>query len=305
MKMTPDQIFDRSRLKKQIANWRLAAIVAVLLCILALIHSSNKPARHSHLLEPSHIARIFVENTIYFNPYTLNVLKEIEENKSIKAVIIHINSPGGTFVGGESLYTAILKISTQKPTVAVMDDMAASAGYMTAIASDYLIAHSGTITGSIGVISPTFEVTELADKAGVKFHNFKSSPLKGGPMPTEPLSPEMRHSMDVMVKDLYETFFNMVAQRRNIAPDKLKMIADGRAYTGKQALQLGLIDAIGTEDTAIKWLKNTKKLDNNLQIIDYSLLQPSEKLLGFIDVESIIKTSIITLFTTLQQKFYI
>lgn len=302
--MTPDQILDRNRLKKQLSNWKIVAIFALFLCALALINTGKKTP-HASLLEPSHIARIHVEDTIFFDPFALEVLKEIEENKSIKAVIIHVNSPGGTFVGGESMYNAILKISSQKPTVTVMDDMATSAGYMVATASEFIIAYSGTITGSIGVISPSYEITELADKVGVKFHNFKSSPLKGGPIPNEPLSLEMKHSMDVLVKDLYEAFFNIVASRRNIPQEKLRAIADGRAYTGRQALQLGLIDAIGDQDTALKWLKNNKKLDTSMQIVDYALVRPQEKLFGVVDLEASFKSAFRVLLSEIQQKFYI
>jgi protease-4 len=154
---------------------------------------------------------------------------------------------------------------------------------MISVASDYLIAHQGSVTGSIGVIAQSFEFTELAEKVGVHFHNFKSSPLKGGPIPTEKLSPEMAGSMDAIIKDLYDSFYAMVLQRRNINDDQLKKIADGRAFTGRQALKLGLIDAIGDEDLAVKWLKAIKKVDKNLEVIDYQIDEPAPTFSPFFD----------------------
>jgi protease-4 len=143
---------------------------------------------------------------------------------------------------------------------------------MTAIACDYLIAHQGTLTGSIGVLSQSFEVTDMAHKLGIKFNSFKSSPLKGGPMPTEELTPEMRAAMNETIIDIYKMFFDMVAERRSsISKEDLVHIADGRVYTGRQAVENGLVDAIGDEDTAVEWIKSVKKVDSGLKVRDIEL----------------------------------
>jgi protease-4 len=277
IQLTPDQIIDRMKLKKQMTNWRFLAIIALLMMFVATFSNNTRhQSNPASVIGLDYIARIKIENVILNDQDRLDILSEIAEDKSIKAVVLHINSPGGTVVGGEALYNAIRKISAQKPIVTVMGDLAASAGYMTAIASDYLIAHQGTITGSIGVLAQGFEFTELAKKVGVEFYSFKSSPLKGGPMPTEKLSDTMKESMDETIMDMYDMFYSMVMERRKFDHNHMKLVADGRAYTGRQALKLGLIDAIGDEDLAIDWLENAKKVDSNLKVRDVLLYYPQD-----------------------------
>jgi protease IV len=285
MSLTPDQILDRIKLKKQVINWRLLAVMSVVMLFLSLFSSNDtRYGTKPSVIESSYIARINVDGVIFNDPDRLEILKDLTEDKAVKAVIVHVNSPGGTVVGGENLYNAIRKLSEKKPTVAVMGEMAASAGYMTAIATDRLIAHQSTITGSIGVLAHSFEVTELAEKMGVKFNNFKSSPLKGGPIPTEKLTPEMRASMMETIDDMYDMFVTMVSQRRNIPKDHLlKSVADGRAFTGRQAIKLALIDEIGDEETALNWLKNVKKIGNSLKVHDIALEKQQDKFSKFLE----------------------
>jgi protease IV len=276
MPLNPDQIIDRLKLKTQIARWRSVTILFGLLIGILLFSGNDKLGAHD-VIDNKYIARVYIDGIIYDDAERIESLKNIAKNNKISALIMHINSPGGTVVGGENLYNSVLRISNNKPVVIVMGDVAASAAYMTAIAGNHLIGHKGTVTGSIGVIAQTFEVTELAKKIGINFHNFKSSPLKGGPLPTEELSPEMKDAMYGTIKDIYDTFFNMVAERRKIPLDELKIIADGRIFTGNQALKNGLIDAIGDEETALEWLKNQKKI-KDLKIRDYALIKEPSKL---------------------------
>ncbi len=286
MNITPDQIVDRIKLKRQLINWRLIAIITICMLIVSLFATNDFEA-HKPIIENDYIARIFVDGMIVHDPDRLDILKDISKNPAIKALVIHIDSSGGTVVGGESLYNGIRKISSSKPVVAVMGDTAASAAYMAAIACDYLVAHQGTLTGSIGVLSQSFEVTELAHKVGVKFNSFKSSPLKGGPMPTEEVTPEMRAAMNATIVDIYNMFFDMVAERRSsIARENLVHIADGRVYTGRQAVENGLVDAIGDEDTALAWLKDVKKIDSSLKVRDIQLVPQQSKWRKFFDTSA-------------------
>jgi protease-4 len=247
--------------------------------LIVALFSSNDLENRKSLMKSDYIARINIEGFIGNDHDRLEALKQIANSAAVKALIVHINSPGGTVVGGESLYQHMRKISNaQKPVVVVMGDMAASAAYMTALGCDYLIASQGTLTGSIGVIAQTFEVSELAQRMGVKFKAFKSSPLKGGPLPTEALTPEMIESMNSIVNDLSSMFFDIVSERRSQIPkDKLAALANGQAYTGRQAIENGLIDAIGDEETALDWLKSTKNINPGLKIRDVELeTQPSK-----------------------------
>jgi protease-4 len=302
MSLTPDQIIDRVQLKKRMMHWRLFAIISFIFFIFSLF--AAKEIQTVPVIEGDYIARIFVEGMILDDFDRTTKLKDISEDKRIKGVIIHINSPGGTVVGGESLFNSLRKISASKPIVAVMGDVAASAAYMTAIASDYVIARQGTITGSIGVIAQSYEFTELAEKAGVKFHNFKSSPLKGGPIPTEPLSPEMKASMDERIADIYEMFVDMVASRRPLPKQRVYELANGSTYTGRQAIKIGLIDELGDEDAAVNWLRNIKKVPDTLKVRDYSIEKEDSRIDRFLDATNNLSISIKSLLNNSLMYFF-
>lgn len=284
MALSPDQIIDRMNLKRQAVNWRLMSIIFLLLLALSLF--TNKEFKRVSPLDSDYIARISVRGSITDNMTRIDNMKRIAQNKNIKGVIIHIDSPGGTVVGGENLYMAARKIAKNKPVAIVMGDSASSAAYMLAVGGDYLVAHEGTMTGSIGVIAQTFEITKLAEMVGVKFHNFKSAPLKGGPSPTEVMTPEMQKSVDVMIRDIYDSFVSLVSERRNIPLQQLLPLADGRSYTGRQALALGLVDALGDEDTAFDWIVTTKKLNPDIHLRDYDVEPHQSKIDKFLETTS-------------------
>ena len=192
---------------------------------------------------------------------------------------MHIDSPGGTVVGGETLYIHLRKVAEKKPVVAVIDNMATSAGYMAAIAADQIFARQSSITGSIGVIIQTTDITLLLKKLGIKPEAIKSAPLKAQPNPLEPMNENTRLAARLVVDDIFNMFIDMVVLRRKIDRPKVKQLADGRIYTGRQALNNGLIDAIGGEKEALNWLSKTRKINNQLPI---KLMLPKEHS-GFIE----------------------
>ena len=178
MAISADYILDRIKLKRQIAWWKVSSIFLLSLLLIFLIANPLIKNGSGLVMDQNYIARIFIEDIINNDFGRLEILKEIAEDSKIKAVVIRMNSPGGTTVGGETLHYAIRSISEVKPVVTVIEDFAASTAYMAAIASDYILARNSSITGSIGVIIQTYEFTELAKKIGVKFNSFKSSPIK-------------------------------------------------------------------------------------------------------------------------------
>ncbi len=269
MRITPDQIIDRLNLKRQANYWR--AIAALLLLLLIVMTFDDQNLSKLPVPEHNYVARIQISGVISQDLARINNLAALAKDSAVKAVIVHVNSPGGTVVGGQSLYMALKKISLSKPVAVVMGDVAASAAYMTSLGADYIVAHEGSLTGSIGVIAESFEVTELAERFGVKFHHFKSSPLKGGPTPTEILSSEMKEAMDIVIQDTYQMFVEMVEKGRKLSRQEVLKIADGRVYTGRQALQLKLIDAVGNEDTALQWLCNKSQLATDIKVLDYKI----------------------------------
>ncbi len=264
MTFSSDQILDRLRLKRRLRIWQGIGIVAVCAAVLIL------GARMSVMVHGDHIARLWVDGVIYDDVARDELIAELAQDDSVKAVLLRINSPGGTVVGGEALYRNLRKLSEQKPVVAVMGEVAASAGYMTAIAADHIVAREGTITGSIGVLMQTANVTGLMDKIGVKPIVIKSAPLKATPNPMEEMTPEMREATQNVIMDMYDMFVAMVSERRGLAMEETLKLADGRIFTGRQAKEAGLIDETGGEDSALAWLKAEKNIADGLDIIDTS-----------------------------------
>ena len=283
MNISPDYLIERKRNKSQIIKWKIFAL-ALLLIIVSLVGNRIGKGKNFALstsnIKGDYIAGITLEEVIYDNLPRVKKLEKIAEDKNIKAVIVHVNSPGGSVVGAEMLYNSFRKIAVKKPIVIVMDSIAASGGYLIALGGDYIIAHNGTVTGSIGVLMETAEVTELAERMGIKFNNFKSSPLKANPNLTEKLTPAAEKAVMDSVFDVYDYFVNLISKRRNLDLKFVRKIADGRIYSSKLALEYKLIDEIGNEDSAIKWLEEKRGIEKDLKVLEVKL-NPRDK---FIDI---------------------
>ena len=270
MSLDTDHIVDRRRLKRRLTFWRIAAVVAVIgIVVIAL-------GRDEPLVGRDYIARLAVQGIIFDNPDRHELLKDLSEDDNVKALIIRINSPGGTVVGGEALYHSVRKFSKKKPVIAVMGETATSAAYMVAIATDRIFAHAGSITGSIGVLMQTADVTKLLEKIGIKPETIKSGLLKAQPNPMEPFSEKAREAIRGVVLDLYAMFVGMVEERRKISSAEAKKLADGRVFTGRQALKNGLLDALGGEDEARQWLAKQRKIALKLPVRDVGVRRLSE-----------------------------
>ncbi len=266
MSLQADVLVDRRRLKRRLAFWRLAALIFLIALIGALIVGIDDLAVAAGLRP--HIARVNVEGIIHDNREQQKLLRELAENDHVKAVILRINSPGGTTTGGESLYEVIREVSEKKPVVAVFGTVATSAAYLIALASDYIVARSNTITGSVGVIFQWAEVSELMKSIGVKVEEIKSGPLKATPSPFQPIDDRGRALAEEMVKESQAWFLSLVAERRALDPDAVPGLESGRIFSGRRAQQLKLIDALGGEQTAIQWLEENRDIAPDLTIVD-------------------------------------
>ena len=162
-------------------------------------------------------------------------------------MILDINSPGGTTTGGEAMYDAIRRLAEKKPVVAVCGTLATSAAYIVALATDRIFVYGNTITGSVGVIFQWAEVSELMRTLGVKVEEVKSGPLKAVPNPFEPTDEKGRALAEEMVQEAKVWFVDLVGKRRNIEPEAVPGLTDGRVYSGRQAVALKLVDEIGDE----------------------------------------------------------
>jgi protease-4 len=264
MPLSADEVIDRRRLKRRLTLWRVIAVVA----IVAIVVVAVGRFKNSGFASKDYVARVSVNGVITTNLTRNDALQRISNDKNAKALIVRIDSPGGTVVGGEDLFWSLRAISKQKPVVAVFGSLGTSGAYMTALGADRIFAREGSITGSIGVILQSTDLTGLLEKLGVKPVSIKSSPLKAQPNPLEPLSKEARKATEEVIGDIYQMFVDMVASRRNIDMDRARALADGRVFTGRQGLKVGLIDAIGGEEEARAWLSNTRKIDLTLPIKD-------------------------------------
>ena len=247
MSLETDLLLDRRRLKRRLFFWRGATILAVLLAILAA-------GRGSFGIDTAHIERLMVSGIITDDRKLTEAITSLADRSSVKALIVSIDSPGGTVAGGESLHGAIGRVAAKKPVVAVMGGTAASAGYMIAMPAGRVFAREATLTGSIGVILETGEASGLLRNIGISAEAITSGPLKDQPNLAHPLSEQGRAVLKGLVMDMYEQFVSMVAQGRHLSPERVRELGDGRAYTGRQALALGLVDAIGGEREARQWL---------------------------------------------------
>ncbi|AFC73099.1 signal peptide peptidase SppA [Rickettsia montanensis] len=271
MSITPDYLIERRQIKSRLLIWKLAAIILTAIVFL-LVGKDFAPKEVLPInSNEDYIASVLIDEIILEDEKRDKKLKKIIDDSHIKALIVNVNSPGGTVVGSEKIYNILRKISAKKPVVIVMGTMATSGGYLISLGGDYIISHNGTITGSIGVILQTAEITELAQKLGIKFNNFKSGELKAVPNPTEKLTEAVRVTIMENIEDTYNFFLELVSERRNLPIEEVKKLADGRVYSGRQALKLKLVDAIGSEDTALKWLQEVQKINVNLLVKDYQL----------------------------------
>jgi protease-4 len=216
-----------------------------------------------------HVARVSITGFITGDQPTLDLLDQIDKSEAVKGVILKIDSPGGSTAGSEALYEALIKVGKKKPVVAVMDTVAASGGYITAIAADHIVARGNTITGSIGVIFQFPEVSRLLESLGVKMEEIKSGDLKAEPNPYKPVSDKARAVAAAMVQDSFAWFTGLVAERREIPLQRVLVLSDGRVYTGRQAVKEKLVDEIGGEEQALTWLTDERKIAKDLPVVDW------------------------------------
>ena len=194
----------------------------------------------------------------------------------MKALLVKIDTPGGTYVGGEALYESLRRVGEKKPVVAIMGTTATSAGYMSALGSDHIVARSSTLTGSIGVILQTADVTGLLDKIGIKSVVVKSGPLKAQPNPLEKFLPAARKATEAIIADYFDMFVTLVAERRSLSREQVLKLADGRIFSGRQAKKAGLVDALGAEPEARKWLSETHKIADSLPVKEVKVKHEDE-----------------------------
>lgn len=265
MSLDADIMIERRRLKRLASFWRIGAIAAILIAVLVGISRDEQTAASF----VPHVARVKISGIITEDREQLKLLDKLAKSTTARAVIVHINSPGGTTAGGEALYGAIREISAKKPVTAVFGTAATSAAFMTGIATDHIVARGNSITGSVGVIFQWADVSDMLGKLGVKVEEVKSGPLKAVPTPFKPADEKGMQLTSELVAESQVWFLSLVTERRKLSPETLEQVKTGRVFTGRQALANGLIDAIGDEATARAWLEKEKNISKDLSVIDW------------------------------------
>lgn len=269
MSLDSDVIVDRRRIRRKLTFWRVAAVVVAVAAVVA-VGVVAIPSERSPLTTAGSIARVQIDGLIRSDADRVEALERLEKSRAA-AVVVHINSPGGTTAGSEQLYDALVRLKAKKPLVVVVEGLAASGGYISAIAADHIVAQQTSLVGSIGVLFQFPNFTDLLKTVGVKVEEVKSSPLKAAPNGYEPTTPEARAALDALVKDSYAWFRGIVKERRSMDDGLLEKVADGRVFTGHQALDLKLVDELGDEKTAVAWLVGQKGVKSGLPVRDYKL----------------------------------
>jgi len=293
MPLDTDAIVDRRRLRRKLTFWRVLAflIVAAVVVSIAALLAERRGALGG---TSGSIARLTIQGLIRGDTERVESIERLGRS-SVKAVIVHVDSPGGTTAGSEQLFDALRRLAARKPMVVVIDGLAASGGYITAMASDHIVAQGTSLVGSVGVLFQYPNLTELMKTIGIKVEEIKSSPLKAAPNGFEPTSPEARAAIEAIVMDSYAWFRGLVQTRRHLDGEALGRVADGRVFTGRQAIDLKLVDELGDEKSAVAWLAK-RGLDPNTPVrdwrvrsrfSDFSFLHPAAAVFEFVGLASL------------------
>ena len=273
MAMDADAIVERRRLRRKLSFWRVTALVLVAVAVLAVGYRVSGVGASK---TAAHVARVNLNGVIIENDKRQKMFEEIGKSGA-KALLLEIDSPGGGVTASEELYADIRKLAEKKPVVALLGSVAASGGYVAAIASDRIIARQTSLTGSIGVLAQYPDLSGLLSNLGIKVEEVKSAPLKAAPNMFEPTSPEARAALQDLIMDSFAWFKGVVSERRGLTGERLERVSDGRAFTGRQAIDLGLVDQLGGEAEARAWLDETKDVSKDLPVRDW---EPSGGTLG-------------------------
>jgi protease-4 len=271
MSLESDNVVDRRRMRRKLTFWRSVAFLVAIAAVIAIAALTRDAGGALSQPIAAQISRVTIEGLIRNDSERVEALDNLARSRATRAVIVHINSPGGTTTGSEELHDSLRRVAAQKPMVVVVDGLAASGGYIAAMAADHIITQSTSLVGSIGVLFQFPNVSDLLQKIGVTVETIKSSPLKASPNGLEPTSPEARDAIAALVRDSYDWFKGIVQDRRKLTGQDLDRVADGRVFTGRQAIDLKLADEIGNEQEAIDWLAKTSNIDPKTPVRDWRL----------------------------------
>ncbi len=266
MSLETETVLDRRRLRRHLSLWRTLAVLAGVIAIGVMASMRDGEIGFGH---PKQIARVTIEGMITENRPQLQMLRDIADAKYVEGVILFVNSPGGTTTGGEALFEGLRRLSEKKPVVAQFGTVAASAGYIVGLGTDYIVARGNTITGSVGVIMQWPEVSELLGKLGVKVNEIKSGPLKAQPSPFAPADETSKKVAQDMIMEGQRWFLGLVQSRRSVKTTDIAGLEQGRIFSGREAQSVKLVDEIGGEAEVLRYLRDKRNVPKDLKIVDW------------------------------------
>lgn len=261
------ELYEEKRRKMRRSSFLKGCFITATVIVIGLTVWSRDFISHPH------IASYQLSGEIYDDPQRDALFNEIADNENVYALIFKINSPGGSVVGAEALYDSIRKVEAKKPVVILIGEVGASAAYIAALAGDRIFARGNSLVGSIGVIVQYPDLSQLAEKLGISLKVIKSSEAKGGPSLLKPMDNKSLKNHELLVHDSYMWFKQLVSKRRELIGVELDRVSEGELYTGRMALELGLIDAVGAADEGLDYIQSQGEKFNDIEIKDWSLEQ--------------------------------
>lgn len=270
MPLDADALVDRRSLRRRLSVWRTIAIILVVAAIGAAVFVAAGGDALSGRGAP-HVARVTIGGIITDDRKQQALLRRLADTPSVRGVILSIDSPGGTTAGSEGLYAAVRQLADAKPVAAYIGSLAASGGYIAALGTDHIVARRNAITGSIGVLAQYADVSRLLDTLGIGVGAERSGPLKAQPDGLTPPSPEAKAVLAGIVDDSFQWFLGLVMERRGMDEATARPLADGRIFTGHQALEVGLVDELGEEPVAVAWMVRDRGVPAGLSVVPWKV----------------------------------
>tara|TARA_Y100000591_G_C21852896_1_gene712853 strand:- start:4519 stop:5457 length:939 start_codon:yes stop_codon:yes gene_type:complete len=250
--------------RKKLFLWRLFSFALVISLLYIFFNNPN-----TNISLKPHIANYSITGLLVESDQILEDLEYLESEDNVKAIIITVDSPGGTTVSAEEIFLKIRSISTTKPIVVVMKNIATSGAYLFSIGADRIFARENTITGSVGVLLQWARVDQGLEKLGVEMKEVKSGKLKAEPDFFGETDEKAIALTQKIVDETFLWFLDLVKERRKIGDTVISQVSDGRIFTGRQALELNLIDEIGGNQEAKFWLNENKDISTELEVLIY------------------------------------
>jgi protease-4 len=273
----PNVIYEARKGRRKTSFWRIIAFFALIACALAIAWGAGAFSRDGGPTTP-HIARVSIAGTITDDARLLKLIEMVKDNQNVKAVILDMNTPGGTTVGGEAIYEAILKLKAEKPVVTQIGTLGASAGYMIAAATDHIVVRRSSIVGSIGVIFTYADASELLGNIGVEVKDVKTGLFKAEPAPYRTAPPEVEPALRELIDDTYQWFVDLVVENRDLTRAQVLELADGRVFSGIKSVDLKLADALGGEEASLAFLREQKDISENLEVLPWKVAAENDGL---------------------------